>query len=137
VVLTRHPVRFELAGVGFLDGDAFVVAAVVGADDDRLLVVVGPADGLQQKLAVRLVHADVQVVAALLGDGGQLGVALVAPHLELEHIARIVHDHRRRLHALHGRSVPEKTSLANSDTLRPASGVAAQTEALRTVCTEK
>lgn len=97
--LPRHSVSPELARIGFLDGDAFVVAAIIGRNNNGL--VVGAPNGLQQKLTVSFVDVEVQVVVALLLNGGQLRVVLVTAHLELKHVVGAVHDHRRRLHGIH------------------------------------
>ena len=93
-----------------MDGDALVVAAVVGVEDKR-----GVREGLvlHHKLLVGPVHVNPNLVLAAHFDAGELGIALAIAHFHGQPMLGVVHNDSRDLGIHH----PDSTKLQETNAL--------------------
>jgi hypothetical protein len=102
----------EFAVAGFRDGDALVVAAVVGVEEERV-VSVGLV--LHQKLLVRPVHVELHLVFAAHFDASKPGKTLPVAHLHGQPLLGGVHNHRRDLGIHHLQDNSKKTTVVHAE----------------------
>ena len=80
--------------VDFLDGDAFVVTAVVRVDEE-LVGIIGFV--LHKKLLVSPVDINLHLVLAAFFDAGESGIAVSIADLHRQPMVGVIDDHSRNL----------------------------------------
>lgn len=81
------------AAVHFRDGDALVIAAVVGGDDERLPLIVR----LDQILVVSVTVIDTHDVLFAAGQAGEIKEVALIAHSHVQRLVRVVRDHGHAL----------------------------------------
>lgn len=112
------------AVVHLLDGDAAVIAALIGAHDELVVIVpilvlilipsIQPFNTRKLKLPVGCVEIHIHRVGGALLDRCEVCKVAMVAHSHAQHLLRVIHNHRflHRRHAGHGYSLSPTTNEA-------------------------